>query len=79
MEIYQYPENFETIQKENIIIGFVEDKAIIETEDKELHYIEGLTSQYAVIGEVVADDTFQSIRLLPQQEQTKILKALQRR
>lgn len=74
MKINVKPENFEKLQQDNVIIGFVSGKAIIETEDKELHYIEGMTLEHAVIGEVVADETFKSIRLLPSEEQVRILK-----
>lgn len=74
MRINTQPENFEKLQGDNIIIGFVQGKAIIETEDKELHYIEDMEPEHAAIGEVVADGTFKSIRLLPAEEQTRILK-----
>ena len=74
MKINVKPENFEKLQGDNVIIGFIDGKTIIETEDKKLHYIEGMTPEYAAIGEVVADGSFKPIWLLAAEEQRKILK-----
>lgn len=73
------PENIEAIRGDNVIIGFVDGKAIIETEDKELHYIDGMEPEHGGIGEVVPDGTFKSIRLLPTTEQARILEKIQRK
>lgn len=78
MIINRQPRNFEELRGDNIIVGFVAGKTIIETEDKELHYIEDMGPEHGEIGEVVPDGAFKSIRLLPAQEQANILKALQR-
>jgi len=72
------PENMEAIRGDNVIIGFVDGKAIIQTEDKELHYIDGMRPEHGEVGEVVSDGSFKSIRLLPASEQANILKTLQR-
>lgn len=78
MNINKQPENFEKLQGDNIIIGFVQGKAIIETEDKELFYIEGMLAEHTDIGEVVADGTFKPVRLLPAKEQANILKVVEK-
>ena len=78
MRVNVKPENFEKLQRDNIIIGFVNGKAIIETEDKELHYIDGMTPEHAAMDEVVSDEAFKSIRLLPAEEQIRILKEVGR-
>lgn len=78
MIIHRQSGNFEELRRDNIIIGFVVGMAIIETEDKKLHYIEGMGPEHGEIGEAVPDGSFKSIRLLPAQEQANILKTLQR-
>jgi hypothetical protein len=79
MSIYKNPDTFGTannISGDNTIVAIVGAKAIIRTDDGELHYIEGWDPAYGDIGEVVPDGSFKSVRLLTAAEQIEIREAL---
>lgn len=65
--------NIETIRSDNQVIGFYKNMGIIETEDGELHYIDGLTDNLADIGDIVENHSFKSIHFLSRHEQEDIL------
>lgn len=70
MKFKEQPKKF--IQSDNIIIGYINGKAIIENEWGNLFYVE-IPEEFITIGETAIDEGLTSISELPQQEQEEII------
>lgn len=68
----------EAINHDNVLIGYYEDMAIIQTEDGELHFVDEIGTEFGQIGDVVEDDSFSTIKILPQSQQKEIIEYFQR-
>jgi len=78
MNYNREPMPFGAVQGDNVIVAYVGSKAIIQTEDGELHYIEDMNPEAGEIGEIVPDNSFKSIRRLTAAEQIEILNIIDR-
>ena len=70
MKFKEQPKQF--IQSDNIIIGYINGKAIIENEWGNLFYVE-TPEEFITIGETAIDEGLTSISELPKAEQEQII------